>query len=683
MKKSFLPQKKHAWLAFAFIAGTAEAQSINFTGDSTPTGNMGANYSTESITVGNTSTGALSVSSGAVLNNTRESYIGSLAGSSGTATISDGSLWNSFALSVGRSGSGALNIISGGKLVSGHSYIGRLAGGSGTVLVEGPESSWTIPAIYNNDFWIGTYGGSGTLKVLNGATVSTTSEIYSAIEIRPTTPDLAATALIEVDGANSSLVALSRCMLGISGITTMQITNGGSVSCGDNSSLLFGTTSLSGANSKWVLGANLDIGDRTNLSNGAVNIGEGSTVEVARDLRLPYVFNAAATGTGTINIEGATTPGVLSAARLVFGPNQRGTINFNHSDPSGNYQFSPPVSGPGQVNINNAGTTVLTGNNDYSGITSVNAGVLRAGSATGLSSASDFVVASGGTLDIHTFSPTLNSLANAGVVTLQSGGSNATLTVANNYSGNGGTVQLNTVLGADNSATEKLVINGDSSGTTTLHVSNLGGTGALTTDNGILLVQVAGASNGTFSLPAPGYVEAGEFHYALVKVGNHWYLQTETRTETLAPEASVICTPAELTDTENQVSTCTVTLNTLHTSELSLNLNVPAANPRYTTSCVSPLLMPANATQASCTITATPNTTADDGDVVAELSVAPPTVADAYTVAGPAAQVLIKDANATAPTPVPSLGALGLVSLASLMAVLGMRRTRQHMQHSA
>ncbi|MCS4294967.1 autotransporter-associated beta strand protein [Comamonas sp. BIGb0152] len=396
-------------------------------------------------------------------------------------------------------------------------------------------------------------------------------------------------------------------------------------------------------------------------------------------MRLPNVINAAATGTGTINIEGATTPGALSAASLVFGLNGRGTLNFNHSDASGNYQFSTPVSGPGQVNVNNSGTTLLTASNDYSGLTSVNAGVLRAGSASGLSTASDFVVASGGTLDIHSYSPTLNSLANAGTVTLQSGGSNAVLTVANHYAGNGGAVQLNTVLEAEDAASQRLVINGDSSGTTTLHIRNLGGAGAQTTGNGILVVQVDGASEGTFSLPAPGYVEAGEFQYALIQVDKHWYLQTVTRTETLVPEASVTCTPAELTDTENQVSTCTVVLDAPAASDLSLNLGVPAANPRYTTSCVSPMLIAANATQAACTITATPNTTADDGDVVAELSIAPPSVVDAYSVAGPAAQVLIKDAGATrpAPTPVPSLGALGLVSLASLMGVLGMRRTRR------
>ncbi|MEG0114082.1 MAG: autotransporter outer membrane beta-barrel domain-containing protein, partial [Comamonas sp.] len=661
------------------------AQTITFSGDSTPIGSMGANYSTQGITVGNTNTGALSVLSGAVLSNTRDTFIGAAAGSSGTATISDSAIWNSATMSVGRFGSGVLNISNGGKLVSANGYIGRLAGSSGTATVDGPESSWTIPIVYDSDFWIGNNGGSGTLRVLNGATVSTTSEIYSAINSIPTSPDSATTALIEVDGANSNLMALTRCMLGASGISTMRITNGGSVSCGTDSSLVFGTASLSGANSKWVLGANLDIGDRTNLSDGAVSIGESSTVEVARSLRLPNVVNAAATGTGTINIEGTTTPGVVSAESLVFGPNRRGTLNFNHTDASGNYQFATPVSGPGQVNVNNSGTTLLSGNNHYSGTTSVNAGVLRAGSATGLSNASDFVVASGGTLDMHTYSPTLNSLANAGVVTLLSGGSNAVLTVANHYSGNGGAVRLNTVLEADDSATERLVINGDSSGTTTLNIHNLGGAGAQTTGNGILVVQVAGASNGTFSLPAPGYVEAGGFHYVLVKAGNNWYLQTETRAEALAPEASVSCTPAELTDTENQVSSCTVSLNAPAASDFSINLNVPAASPRYTTTCTSPMLIAANASQASCTITATPNTTANDGDVLVELSIAPPTVADAYTVAGPAAQVLIKDAGATraAPTPVPSLGALGLASLASLMAVLGMRRTRKPTERRA
>lgn len=417
------------------------------------------------------------------------------------------------------------------------------------------------------------------------------------------------------------------------------------------------------------------------MSDAALTIGEGSTVEVTNQLRLPNVANnTAAVSKGVLNIEGATSPGTFSAAGIVFGLNGLGRINFNHTDASGNYLFATPITGPGTVETNASGITILNGNNTYSGNTHINAGVLRAGATNGLSPSSDYLVASGGTLDSSTYSPILKSLDNRGTVTMAAGSTSNVLTITQNYTGSGGVIAMNTALGADNAATEKLVVQGDTSGNTTLNISNLGGAGAQTTGDGILVVQVDGASNGTFSLPAPGHVVAGGFRYALAKVGNHWYLQSDVHAEASGPEASVVCTPAELTDTANQVATCTVSLTAAPSTDLPINLLLPAANPRYTTTCVSPLLIAANATQASCTITATPNTTPDDGDVMAELAIAPPSTADAYTLAGPAAQVLIKDAGATQPPAtlqrVPTLGSFGLAALAALMGLLGLRRSR-------
>lgn len=211
-------------------------------------------------------------------------------------------------------------------------------------------------------------------------------------------------------------------------------------------------------------------------------------------------------------------------------------LNLNHTDASGNYQLSPAMDSVGLVNVNGSGTTTLPGNNSYFGITSINAGTLRAGADTGLSPSSDFVVAAGDTLDASTYSPTVLSLDSGGVVTLAAGGSSSVLTVAQNYSGNRSSVAQNTALGDSRSATPKLVVQGDTISNTTLNITNLSGAGAQTNVNGILVVQVDGASNGTFSLPAPGYVVAGGFRYTLAKVGKHWYLQSDQQAETVGPD---------------------------------------------------------------------------------------------------------------------------------------------------
>lgn len=125
---------------------------------------------------------------------------------------------------------------------------------------------------------------------------------------------------------------------------------------------------------------------------------------------------------------------------------------------------------------------------------------------------------------------------NAGYIDLTSGGAVAgdSLTVIGNYVGNGGQLHLQTVLGADGSASDKLVIsNGLASGSTSMLVSNLGGSGAQTLANGILVVQaIAGAQTqaGAFSLAQP--VAAGAFEYLLFRGGvdagtqDNWYLRS-------------------------------------------------------------------------------------------------------------------------------------------------------------
>ena len=76
------------------------------------------------------------------------------------------------------------------------------------------------------------------------------------------------------------------------------------------------------------------------------------------------------------------------------------------------------------------GTTTLSGNNSYTGATTIGAGTLRAGVANAFGSGSAVTVTAGATLDFNGFSQALGSLAGAGNVTLGS----ATLTVGSNAS---------------------------------------------------------------------------------------------------------------------------------------------------------------------------------------------------------------------------------------------------------
>ena len=94
-----------------------------------------------------------------------------------------------------------------------------------------------------------------------------------------------------------------------------------------------------------------------------------------------------------------------------------------------------------------------------------------------------------------------------------------TLTV-DNYVGEGGQIRMNTYLASDGSPSDLLVINGGTaSGTTGLLFDNTGGGGALTTGDGILVVD---AMNGGTTVPGAfaGFASAGPYDYLLFRGGS-------------------------------------------------------------------------------------------------------------------------------------------------------------------
>ncbi|MBO0494404.1 autotransporter outer membrane beta-barrel domain-containing protein [Pseudomonas sp. Marseille-Q1929] len=142
------------------------------------------------------------------------------------------------------------------------------------------------------------------------------------------------------------------------------------------------------------------------------------------------------------------------------------------------------------------------------------------------------------------------TLNNAGSIDMTTGSSTATdsLTVNGNYSGNNGKLLLQSVLGADGSPSDKLVVSqGTLQGSTAISVSNLGGAGAATLQDGIQVVQAtngASGSAGAFTLAGP--VSAGAFDYRLFKGGvtagtaENYYLRS---TVPVTPPDPVIIVP--------------------------------------------------------------------------------------------------------------------------------------------
>lgn len=139
-------------------------------------------------------------------------------------------------------------------------------------------------------------------------------------------------------------------------------------------------------------------------------------------------------------------------------------------------------------------------------------------------------------------------LNNGGSVVLAGNGAGNQLIVENNYTGNNGHLQFNTILGGDDALTDHMLIKGNSAGQTRVSVNNVGGAGASTL-NGIELIHVNGLSDGNFV--QDGRIVAGAYDYNLIrgaeKDSGNWYLSntgTPEPTPTPSPEPTPEPTPA-------------------------------------------------------------------------------------------------------------------------------------------
>ncbi|MFK0379310.1 autotransporter outer membrane beta-barrel domain-containing protein [Pandoraea sp. NPDC090278] len=253
-------------------------------------------------------------------------------------------------------------------------------------------------------------------------------------------------------------------------------------------------------------------------------------------------------GSGNSNLQ------ILGGAAVVNGDvsGGTGTSTLTITPGAGNaFNYNGAISNFSAVSLG-AGTITLNGASTYAGATSIASGatVLVGDAAhrsatlgSGMTS-----VASGATLG--GYGGVLGSVTNAGIIAVGSTSLGATpgvlgtFTIAGDYVGNNGTALFGATVAPDGStASDKLVINGNASGTTLLKLT-VSGTGVPTSGAGIQLVQVNGtASDGAFKLAAP--IQAGAYQYLLRKVGPvggdpSWYLSTSYASGQTAYRAAAV-----------------------------------------------------------------------------------------------------------------------------------------------
>jgi outer membrane autotransporter protein len=268
----------------------------------------------------------------------------------------------------------------------------------------------------------------------------------------------------------------------------------------------------------------------TTNSGGTTSFFDSSTGGVAR-----FITNSGGVfDISTLTAAGMTAGSIEGAGNYFLGSKELTTgLNNLSTTVSGVISDGGAGGGTGGSLIKvGTGVLTLTNANTYIGPTTITEGVIN---LTG-SLLSPVSVGPAGTLG--STGTVFNTVTNAGTVQPGFGlptGTFGTLTV-NNYVGLGGsTLALNTFLGADNSPSDQLTINGGTAtGSSSIFVTNVGGPGAQTTANGILVVNaVNGATTapGSFTLDNPE-LRAGAFDYDLVRGGlngtdpNDWFLRS-------------------------------------------------------------------------------------------------------------------------------------------------------------
>ncbi len=501
-----------------------------------------------SFIVGSGGDATLDIVAGGSVLGQRSATIANQPGSTAVVTVSGaGSNWllseppplaGISNINVGLGGNGTLNVLDGGRVAAqgvtvGGAYRDFLAGettpGTGHLVVSGSDSKLDLNVGSFQTFNIGIDGGTGIVEILNGGQVTVVGQGHVGESVIFDGVQLLGTGTVTVDGANSRLTMTQTFDIGERATGNLIVRNGGYVSNSDgylgsftniNGGAGNGTATITGAGSMWVNNGFLRVGDQ---GAGALSVLDGGLVS-----NTDAIIANAANSTGTVTVDGAgstwtntgsltignlgtamltiTNGGVVDAAdgvainalsMLNIGTGgdagilntptvaNDGLIRFDHADL---LTFTTMISGTGALIKDGTGTTILSGESSYTGVTTVNNGVLL---VTGsIAASSDLTVKDGATVGGTGTLPT--TTVNAGG-TLSPGSSIGTISINGNLVLGTGSVYRVEV--SPTSADRTNV-----TGTATLagEAQLVFGSGSYTANNYTIL-SAAGGLNGTFN----------------------------------------------------------------------------------------------------------------------------------------------------------------------------------------
>ncbi len=378
--------------------------------------------------------------------------------------------------------SGATAILAGGTLRIG------AGGASGTLGTANVADSGTLAFNRSDTATVSNaVSGTGTVaQVGGGTTVLTGTNTYGATTVSAGTLQVGNDAAAGTLGSGAVTVnAAGRLAFNRSDdLTVSNVFSGaGALSKNDANTLVYiGTDSRTGTTT--VNGGTLQIGNGAaagTLGSGATTVASGAMLAFDRSdaLAISSAISGAGallqSGAGTTTLTGANNYGAthISAGILQIGDGGRlgtgdvslegGALDFHQS---GSLVVAAAITVKGTVSQTGTGTTILTGNNTYSGTTSIQSGTLQVGNGGTTGSLGASAVDDDGQLVFKRSDTVIVSGAIAGNGTLrQSGSGTLVFTGTNTYAGDttidaGGTLQIGNAGNAGNVGAGNVIDNG-------------------------------------------------------------------------------------------------------------------------------------------------------------------------------------------------------------------------------
>jgi filamentous hemagglutinin family protein len=358
--------------------------TYTFTGAIAGNGGLIKNGAGTAILVNNTYNGSTTINAGTVQSNSFD-----VIPDTSAVTIAAGATFdlNGNSETIG-SLSGAGDVTTGGGFLttggdnSSTTYSGVISEAGGLI----KEGTGTLTLSGNNTYTGSTTINAGTLRMGIANALSNSTAVGIA-NVAGATWDLnnfnQTVNVIGLGGATGGNILLGSATLTFGGAANF--TYGGVIS-GTGSIIKQGTGIQTFTNTQTYTGS-------TTINDGTLRLGANNIFSNTSSISIANVAGA------TLDLNGFNdTINVISGGGGVGGTIALGAGTLTTGDSTSN-TFAGVISGAGNIVKQGSGTWTLSGNNTYSGLTTINAGVLNAASANALgTTAGGTVVNSGGTL---------------------------------------------------------------------------------------------------------------------------------------------------------------------------------------------------------------------------------------------------------------------------------------------